>query len=40
MRMDFYLVEYSKKGIVKGSTRDSLTVRVWTKAADERINTV
>jgi hypothetical protein len=37
--MDCYLVEYSKKGIVKGPTRDLLTMRVSTKAVDERTNT-
>jgi hypothetical protein len=36
--MDCYLVEYSKKGIVKGPTRDLLTMRVSTKAVDERTN--
>ena len=35
-----YLAEYSKKEIVKGSTRDWLTMRVSTKAVDERTNTV
>jgi hypothetical protein len=40
--MDCYLVQHSKKGIAKGSTRDSLTTRVWTKAIGivERTNTV
>ena len=40
--MDYYLVECSKKEMVKGSTRDLLTTRVWTKAIGivERTNTV